>query len=255
MIWNKSKATPTVGPVVGGSVRKPFSLILSVGLLTLPALAKIPDQGALFSLTRFDGDEERKLVPGEKLAAGTKLRLHMRGIHQACAVLALPFQRGKARALDPLVPTVTFLNPDEESEVDYTLQAPIKPGELFIVVVPRQSPTADDLTRLLGEWKTRPKESQGPRTALHDRFSDWLARRDKSLTYAGPVPKELGGVRINSAQSVNPAAVNMEASGGGSKGKANSRGVFKEPYPWRNQANWLPCSSAQPGVFVYALGK
>ena len=238
-------------------MRNLLTVILSAGLLTLPALAKIPEQGALFSLTRFVDGKEHKLADNEKLGAGTLLRLHVLAIHQSCTIVATPFQKGKARSVGSLQPSLARLVPDEETTLDFRLTAPVKGAELFVVVVPQQSPTSDELTQLVVDWKNKPEESQGPRNAIHDRLSDWLTRRDKSLTYAGPVPQELGGVRTTSAQSNNPTTPNTSTIevGGGNQAKGRPRQVFTPPYLWRQQANWLPCSSAQPGVYVYPLGK
>lgn len=218
-------------------------------------MAKVPEQGALFSLTRSVNGSQHKLAAGEELPAGSRLILHIQALKQPCTALVTTFQRGKARAVDSMGPSLLELNLDEERTVDFTLAKPVKAGELFVVLLPRTSPTTDELSKLLGAWKKKPEDSQGPRSALHDRFSDYLARRDKSLTYAGVIPKELGGVRTVSALTDNPAV--RAASGGSenieSKGKA--RGNFAPAYPWQKDANWLPWTAAQPGVFVYSLGK
>ena len=236
---------------------KHLSLVVMVGLLSSSSQAKLPEQGACFVLTRVENGQEKKVTPEQILPTGSRLRFHVEARKQPCTVVASAFRRGQARETSSLLPLQFRLQPNQQGLGDFEIKEPLKASELFVVVVPQSSNTSEELIRLVQGWREQPKQSQGPRTALHDRLSFWLAKQDTTLNNSGPVPKELGGVRSSSAQAVNPTGGKaMEA-----KTSARPRAVplIKEEaspaYDWLPEADWLPCSTGLPGVFVYRLGK
>jgi len=237
---------------------KRLSLIVMVGLLSPHSQAKLPEQGACFVLTRVQNGQEKKVSSQQVLPAGSQLRFHVEARQQPCTVIASAFRRGQARETASLLPLQFRLKPNEQGRGDFEIKEALKASELFVVVVPQSSNTSEELIRLVQGWREQPKQSQGPRTALHDRLSFWLAKQDPSLQYSGPIPKELGGVRSSSAQAVNPSGGKaMEA-----QKTARPRAVTVNDdlrsapaYNWLAEADWLPCSAGLPGVFVYRLGK
>lgn len=237
---------------------KHLSLVVLIGLLSPHSQAKLPAQGACFVLTRVENGQEKKVTAEQQLPAGSRLRFHVQARKQPCTVIASAFRRGQARETSSLLPLQFQLNPNQQGQGDFEVKENLKASEVFVVVVPQSSNTSAELLQLVQKWKGQPKQSQGPRTALHDRLSNWLASRDQSLNYSGPIPKELGGVRSTSAQPGNPAPSAMESKDGpGSRAVTleNQKGQAPAPYDWLPVADWLPCSAGLPGVFVYPLGK
>lgn len=240
---------------------KPFPVILSFCLLPLGVQAKVPEQGAVFSLARVGDTGEKKVAANELLPAGSKLRFRVEARKQPCTIVATAFLRGNAREVAGFPPSIYRLQAEEQAYSDFTLAKPVRASEFFVVVVPQDSATSERLTELVKKWKQQPQNSQPARTALHDNLSHWLASRDQSLNYSGPVPSELGGVRTTSARPINPipqspsaGASVLETSGKASS--SSSRQVeIGQSRDWQKTADWVPCASNKPGVFIYRLGK
>ena len=241
---------------------KHLSAVVALGLLSLPTQAKEnpPKPGAYFLLTRVVKGQEIKVAENEVFAKGTLLRFHAEAQGQPCTIVAPAFQLGKARETGSLTPLLFCLKTDEQGVKDFEIKESLKASQFFVIVTPQSSSNSQTLTQLASDWQARPAQSQGARTALHDKLSVWIAKQDKSLTYSGPPVKETGGVRSTSAESVNPnSSIGKIASM--AEQDVRSEKLKGQPAPsvqlynWRNEAKWLPCSAAQPGVFVYHLGK
>lgn len=224
--------------------------------LAVQAKTRVPDQGVVFVLSRVVEADEKKISPNEVVPAGSKLRFRVEARKQPCTVVTSAFLRGNAREIPSLPPFIRQLQVDEQASQDFIVDKPLRASEFFVVVVPQDSATSGQLMDLVKKWKQQPQNSQPARTALHDNFSHWLARRDQSFHYSGPVPSELGGVRTTSARSMNPPSagageVTQEASS-----KASSRQIkVGQSLDWQKNADWIPYTRDKPGVFIYRLGK
>lgn len=239
---------------------KSFTVIVSFMLLPLGVEAKVPDQGAVFMLARVsETGSEKKIAPNEVIPKGSKLRFRVEARKQPCTVVASAFLRGNAREIAALPPSVYSLQAQEQAYTEFKLDKPLRASEFFVVVVPQDSSASQQLVDLVQKWKTQPRNSQPARTALHDSLSHWLASRDQSLNYSGPVPHELGGVRTTAARPVNPIPQAPPAVGGISSEaseKGTSRAVeIGQSREWQKTADWMPCTPDKPGVFIYRLGK
>lgn len=245
-------------------VRKPITLLVSL-MLGLSAQAKVPDQGAVFLLTRVEKDGDYKVKEGEVLPPGTKLRFRVEARNQPVTVVLSPFWRNNARSLESLAPAIHYPRVgDATCYTNYVVKdKPLRASDFYVTVTPYQSSVSDSLTGWVTQWLKKPAESQAARGALHDHVAAWLRDRDKSLNYSGPIPQELGGVRPVAAQSAHPLEAadtqtrpsTKPAKPIGSLGGSSREIAIGPGSDWLEHADWLPCTKEKPGVFVYHLGK
>lgn len=243
-------------------MRKPFSLLVSLLFLPLAVQAKVPEQGAVFLLTRVEKDGDFKVKEGEVLPPGTKLRFRTEARKQPVTVVISPFWRNNARAVESLAPAIHYPRVgDATCYTNYVVKdKPLRASDFYVVVTPYQSSISDNLTSWVTQWLKKPLESQAVRGALHDHVALWLRGQDKSLNYSGPIPKELGGVRPVSVQLNHPISASDSQTRPTTKPAkpigAGSRDVLiGAGAEWLEYADWMPCTQDKPGVFVYHLGK
>ncbi|MBN9415372.1 MAG: hypothetical protein J0I12_08015 [Candidatus Eremiobacteraeota bacterium] len=244
-------------------MRKPFTVLVSL-LFPLAVQAKVPEQGAVFLLTRVEKNGDFKVKEGEILPPGTKLRFRTEARNQPVTVVISPFWRNNARAIESLTPAIHYPRVgDATCYTNYVVKdKPLRASDFYVVVTPYQSSTSDELTGWITQWLKKPLESQAARGALHDHLAVWLRDRDNSLNYSGPIPKELGGVRPVSAQLNHPISASDSQTRASTRppkpagAGAGSRDVLiGAGAEWLEYADWMPCTKEKPGVFVYHLGK
>lgn len=208
-------------------MRKRLSLALSLGLLSLPAQAKPPILGALFSLTVMEKGVERKVDPKETLPAGSRVRLHVEAKEQPCTIVATGFQAGKTQEIPALPPLLFSLKPAEEAANEFRLRQPLKAAELFVVVVPQHSGVTRELSQWVSSWKANADGSQAARISLHGQFNGWIAKQDQETEQPYPNAR-------SRSLSLGDSPIEL--------------------YDWHNEADGLVYTPEKPVVFVYHLG-
>ena len=233
-----------------------------LALLLLPLLSASPSwaapppvsQGACFSLVIGDGPRAKKLTPKTKLTEKTQLHLFVKALKQPCLAVVTGF-KGRGHASSPdFKASVLELQAGEVKDQVFSVSSPST--QLYVTIVAKDSPEAKRLQTLTNRWG-----EDAQREALHNRLNDLFGANGFGMTRQGPVPAELGGVSLTSAQATNPTSI-PEPSGAGKGGpkieshnqEPRARPVAPLPsYNWLSEADWAACDKARPGVFIYRV--
>ena len=180
--------------------------------------------------------------------------LAVEGQEAPSTLVVVAYGDGSSESPPEMPPQVIPLNQGEEQLIRYQVDPKMKDGRLYVAVLPQASQEAKEVTALIEDWRKSPQS--GARKVVQDRLSDWMEHQDQELKHVGQVPANVGGVRLVSAQTANPAAkgnIAKEESELGKPGAPVLRMEQKKDLRWQEVADSVGTSAGHPGVFSYPI--
>jgi len=217
---------------------------------TLALFALLEDGHKVTEKTTFKGPVEIEFaVQGHFCCASRPISV------APSTVVIVSYGDGGSESPPEMAPQVIPLKLGEEQLIHYQVSPKMKDGRLYIAILPQGSQEEKEVTALVEDWQKFPQS--GASKVVQDRLSDWMEHQDQDLKHVGQVPANVGGVRLVSAQTANPAAkANLLEDKrqldqpGPPQAPAKKR---KQSQRWQEVADSVGTSPGHPGVFSYPI--